>query len=143
NLQGHPAAQRLLFGLVDDAHAAAAHLAQDPEVAEPLQTGFRASCRPAGGSPAALGTQVLHPEQNREQVADLSGQLGVAPAIVAEGGRLAAAFTLEEFLGEHLDGVAVAAAGRRAYHRIDLTVCVHEHASPYQSRPSRASWARI
>ena len=34
DLECHPPAQRDLFGLVDDAHAAAADLAEDPEVAD-------------------------------------------------------------------------------------------------------------
>ena len=34
DLQGHAAAQRLLLGLVDDAHAAPADLAEDPVVAQ-------------------------------------------------------------------------------------------------------------
>ena len=34
DLQGHPAPQRLLFGLVDDPHAAASDLADDPVIAE-------------------------------------------------------------------------------------------------------------
>ena len=39
HLQRHPPAQRDLLGLVDDAHAAAAHLAEDPEVAQRSQVG--------------------------------------------------------------------------------------------------------
>ena len=37
HLQRHPPAQRLLLGLVDDAHAAPADLAEDAVVAQPLQ----------------------------------------------------------------------------------------------------------
>ena len=37
DLQGHPAAERDLLGLVDDPHAAAADLAEEAEVAEPAR----------------------------------------------------------------------------------------------------------
>ena len=47
DLQRHPAAQRELLGLVDDAHAAPADLAEDPEVAQ------EPSPRP--GRPSGLG----------------------------------------------------------------------------------------
>jgi len=40
DLQGHPPPQADLLGLVHHPHAAAAHLADEPEVAEPTQRGF-------------------------------------------------------------------------------------------------------
>ena len=50
DLQGHPTAQRVLLGLVDDAHAAAAELADDAEVAEPGTVGVPARRRIGVGS---------------------------------------------------------------------------------------------
>ena len=41
DLQGHPAVERDLPGLVDDAHAAAAQLADDLEVAQALRQGIQ------------------------------------------------------------------------------------------------------
>ena len=46
HLQRHPPAQRLLLGLVDHAHAAAADLAEDAVVAQPLEPGARSPRRP-------------------------------------------------------------------------------------------------
>ena len=57
-------AERLLLGLIDDTHAAASQLAEDPEVAEPLR-GWRpaAEIPPAGGRhQIALRLDVLDEE---------------------------------------------------------------------------------
>ena len=120
DLQRHAAAQRLLLGLVDHAHAAAADLAEDAVVAQPLQPGRGVDGHAAGGAAGAVGAEVLHPDQDREEVADLVGQLGVAPAVFLERGPLAAALAVEEVLGQELDGVAVAGCCRRR--------CVHVRA---------------
>ncbi len=57
HLRGHAAAQRLLLGLVDHAHAAAADLAEDPVVAQPL----RAGC-PRAAPLSAASEPVVPPE---------------------------------------------------------------------------------
>ena len=120
DLQRHAAAQRLLLGLVDHAHAAPADLAEDAVVAQPLEPDPHRGAvggQRAGGAAGALA-QVLHHQQGREQVADLVGQLGVALEVLAERGLLAAALAVEELLGQELDGVALVAGG------------IHRRASP-------------
>jgi hypothetical protein len=103
HLQGHMPAQRDLLGLVDDAHAAAAHLADDAVVAELLQ-GRQTSC---GKFPGCVRLErlvgegdVLHHRHGREDLADLAGQLGVVLDILAERGPLPLAIAVEELLGE-------------------------------------------
>ena len=119
DLQGHASAERLLLGLVDDAHAAAADLAEDAVVAQPLQPRRGVNGHAAGGVVGAVGAEVLHADQDGEDLADLVGELGVAPAVVLEGGPLAAALAAEEVVGQGLDGVAVAAgAGGGAHVRL-------------------------
>ena len=73
DLQGHVAAQRLLLGLVDDAHAAAADLAEDAEVAQLLQRRRPRARRRRRGSPVrslTSGLELLHQHERREEVAD-------------------------------------------------------------------------
>ena len=111
DLQRHAPAERLLLGLVDDAHAAPADLAEDPVVAQPLQPRRGVNGHAAGGVVGAVGAEVFHPDQDGEDVADLVGELGVSPAVFVEGGSLAAALTAEEVVGQRLDGVAVLAGG--------------------------------
>jgi hypothetical protein len=50
----------------------------------------------AGGVVGAVGAEVLHADQHREDVPDLVGELGVAPAIFLDGGP----FSLPRF-GRH------------------------------------------
>ena len=113
HLQGHAPAQRLLLGLVDDAHAAPADLAEDAVVAQPLQPAATAAAPFAAASepvvPPELSPRSSIIKERREQVADLVGQLGVALGVFAERRPLAAALAVEELLGQHLDGVALVA----------------------------------
>ena len=118
HLQRHAPAQRFLLGLVDHAHAAAADLAEDAVVAQPLQPDPRCravvSGQRAGGAAGALA-QVLHHQQRREQVADLVGQFGVPLDVFAQRRLLAAALAVEELLGQELDGVAPVAGGAHQF----------------------------
>ena len=109
DLERDASAERLLLGLVDDAHAAPADLAEDAVVAEPLQPRRGVDGNAAGGVVGAVGAEVLHPDQDREDLADLVGELGVSPAVFLERGPLAAALAAEEVVGQGLDGVAVLA----------------------------------
>ena len=110
DLQRHPPAQRLLLGLVDHTHSAAADLAENAVVAQPRQPGLATDGNAAGGVVGAVGAEVLHADQYREDLADLVGEFGVAPAVFLERRPFAAALTPEEVVGHRLDGVAVAAA---------------------------------
>jgi hypothetical protein len=87
DLQRDAAAEALLLRLVDDAHAAAAHLAEDAEVAQPLQPDpaddHRWAIERAGGVTGG-GLEVLHQEQRGEQPADLLGQLGVSRGVALD-----------------------------------------------------------
>ena len=91
DLQRHAPAERLLLGLVDHAHAAPADLAEDAVVAQPLQPRRGVDGHAAGGVVGAVGAEVLHPDQDGEDLADLVGELGVSPAVFLERGPLAAA----------------------------------------------------
>src|SRR5262249_11903683 len=64
------------------------------------------------GQVAALRGQLFHHQQGGEEVADVVGQVGVAGAVLLDGGLFAPAAALGELLGEALDGVAVQARGR-------------------------------
>ena len=67
DLQGHAAAERLLLGLVDDAHAAAADLAEDAVVAQLLQRRGVAVGAPVGQFPVAdFRLVLLHQQKRRE-----------------------------------------------------------------------------
>ena len=91
HLQRDVPAQRDLLGLVDDAHAAAADLADDAVVAELLQAGGRGGGRVAGrvAVERLVGQgDVLHHRHGREDLADLAGQLGMAvDVLLAAAGR--------------------------------------------------------
>jgi hypothetical protein len=75
DLEGHAPAEGNLFRLVDDAHAAAADLAQDAVIAQPLQRrrGLGLSLRLRVDLPG-----LLHLDQGREQVLDVAGHVGIA-----------------------------------------------------------------
>jgi hypothetical protein len=119
DLQGHPAAQVLLLGLVDHPHAAPADLAHEPELAQPAGRGAGDVLGAGGqrvGVAGGIAAEVFHHHQGGEDGADLLGQLGVLGGVVLGGGRLAASLALQELLGQGLDRVATA-AGRRGRHR--------------------------
>ncbi len=90
HLYGHVPAERLLKGLVDDAHAAAADLAEDAEIAQPFQP------HPAQrrADPAALllvGLQPLHDGDGGEQLLDVRRQFRVLRRVLGDRRRLTAA----------------------------------------------------
>src|SRR3954466_14921254 len=100
---------RLLLGLVDDAHAAAVHFAQEAILAQALPfaaLGDGAAVEGPGNIGAA-GADVFHDDQSGEQVEDLPGQLRIAGRVFAEGRPLAAPEALQELLGQLLQRVAV------------------------------------
>ncbi len=102
-------AQRFLLGLVDHAHAAATDLAEDPVVAQPLDSHAyrRAVVRgERAGSVARALAEVFHHEQRREEVADVFGEIRVAFNVLAKRRLLTAAFAIEKLLGKGLDRVA-------------------------------------
>ncbi len=111
DLERDASAQRLLLGLVDDPHAAAAHLAEDAVIAQSLQPRRGVDGHFAGGVVGPVGAEVFHADQHGEDLADLVGELGVSPAVFLERGPLAAALAAEEVVGQGLDRVAVLAGG--------------------------------
>ena len=107
DLQRHAAAQRFLLGLVDNAHAAAADFTQQAEVAQPLAGGA-----PAGTSPDRRCSRSTSPvpglksstnPEDREELADLAGQVGMTRGIFVDRRTFASPAAIEEFLGEVLD----------------------------------------
>jgi hypothetical protein len=74
HLESHPPAQRHLFRLVDDSHAAPAHLADQSEVAEPA----RRLLPRCGGDRARPGSGVADEVQRLQAGVELLGQLGIA-----------------------------------------------------------------
>ncbi len=115
DLEGDATAERLLLGLVHDAHAAAPHLAQQAELAQAagvrpdVRIGLTADRRRAVGG---LVAELLHHQECREQREDLLGQLGMLLGVVLGRHRLAATDPLEELLGQDLDGVPIRSACR-------------------------------
>jgi hypothetical protein len=109
DLQRHVAAQRLLLGLVDHARAAAAHLAEDPVVAQPLQPAALGFGRPGEGARrlALAGLHLLDQRQGGEQVADRLGVLGEPLSVLGEVGMLTAAVAGDELLGQAVDRVLI------------------------------------
>src|SRR5262249_19132983 len=112
HLEGAAAAQRLLFGLANDAHAAAADLAQDAVVADLLQAFAVDRYGGAGRTAdvAGAGPEVLDHEHGFEDVADLVGQLGVTVAVLLDGRPLAALAAGQELVGEQSDGTTFLAS---------------------------------
>src|SRR5262245_16198800 len=55
---------------------------------------------------ADVGSRGFHHHQRRQQLANLSGQLGMILLVFRERRLLAAAIALQELLGEFLEGVA-------------------------------------
>ncbi len=94
HLEGDVPAERFLLRLVNDAHAAPAHLTQDAIVAQALQVGEGGCRRPleAVGGIGGVGgwLQVLDLHQRRKQIADVGGEVGVAVGVLAQGRVLAA-----------------------------------------------------
>jgi len=114
HLEGDVAAERFLHRLVDDAHAAAADLAQQQVLAEPPGVG-----RPGGGrqgrETAARGpARRPQRQRRRHQLAQLAGVLRV----LAQAGFQVDAFAGLEARGEPVDqlgqGRVEFVAGRRA-----------------------------
>ena len=89
DLQGHVPAERLLLGLVDDAHAAPAYFAEDAEVAQSLQPPARGACLGRSGiCPGlitAVGLDLLDQHQRGEQVADGVSVLGELVGVLGDG----------------------------------------------------------
>jgi hypothetical protein len=65
-LERHMAAEGLLHGLIDDAHAAPADLVEDPIIAEPAR----------GGDLAGGGSTRLPRSRRGQQLADPAGRIG-------------------------------------------------------------------
>ncbi len=79
HLESNVPAERFLLRLVNDAHAAPAHLTQDAVVAEALQVGegeYRRPLEVVGGVGGWLQFLDLH--QRRKQIADVGGEVGEA-----------------------------------------------------------------
>ena len=128
DLQRHVPAERLLLGLVDHAHAAPAHLAEDAEVAQPLQPPARGRGRSGVGPRriAGAGLDLLDQRQGGEEVADRLGVLGEPLGVLGEVGMLAAAVPRDELLGQAIDRVLIRRARRvhgSPLRRLDLRGC--------------------
>jgi hypothetical protein len=81
HLQRHPAAKRDLLGLVDDAHAAAPDLADQPAVAQRMRSVEGGTGEWAFEKPLNLRLdpqQTLHALPQRQVVATGAGEIGIA-----------------------------------------------------------------
>jgi hypothetical protein len=104
-LQRHAAAQRDLLGLVDDPHAAAADLADQPEVAQLAEPGRRVGRRgpdPVRSSNRPLA-QVVHQLQRRDQQPQPLGLRRVAGEEVLHVHRIARLEPVGELLDQVLE----------------------------------------
>jgi len=108
DLERHLVLERLVLGFVDDAHAAAAQLAEERVVAQPSRAAAAGSSRfvagaPVVGGPALVAGRRLEPLdelEGREELEDPRGVLGVARGVFGGGGVLAPAPALQILLGE-------------------------------------------
>lgn len=80
HFQSHAPAQRNLLGCIDDAHAAAAYLAQDDKIAQGAQSGSVAFAFTLPGQANQL--------ERRQHLAKQPGDLGVALGILLDVGLL-------------------------------------------------------
>ncbi len=107
DLERHPSAQRHLLRLINDAHAPAADLPENPVVAQTLGVldELLSQRRDGEGRCRALAVEsdLLHHQQGGKQVADLFGVLGVAIGVFGERRTLPAPVTLGKFLRQLLD----------------------------------------
>ena len=90
-------------------------LAEQPKLAEPSRR-RSANCRRAGedrpGPLHRVAPQVFHHQERGEEDQDLVGELGILSGVFLGRCILAPPLPFEEFLGEFLDRVAMAARGR-------------------------------
>jgi hypothetical protein len=121
DLQGHVRAEVLAHRLVDDAHAALADPAQDAVIAQPVQRRVGHGRGGGGGEGACADGRArlgpLHLDQEREQLVDVVGVLGVPFDIFGQARVLAPAEAGEERLGQPLDRIprgVVVAHGRNS-----------------------------
>jgi hypothetical protein len=100
HLDGHVPAQRKLLRLVDDAHAAAAHLTQNLIIAQVPQRrrGGRSLRRTRLARRLVAGLGLFHEEQGRQHVANLVRMLGVAAGEFLDGRTLALPEGLHELV---------------------------------------------
>src|SRR5262249_40418662 len=86
HLEGDAAAEGDLLRLVDHAHAAAAHLAEDAIVAQlPQRQALGGAPRPAQARRALLLLDLFDLGQGGKQLANLVGELGVALGVLLHG----------------------------------------------------------
>jgi hypothetical protein len=111
HLEGNVAAQRFLLGLVDDAHAASANLAQDAEVAQPFQrlppSGKNGAGADAARQVADFTLQVFNHHDRWIQLLKFSGDLWVLGGVLAQFKPLAAQQTLAPFRHDLADKTLV------------------------------------
>ena len=102
--------QRHLLGLVDDAHAPRADLAEDAEVAELPQRGS-GGCRRLLGGLLMVFLDLLDLDHGGEELADVLRQLGMAVDVFLEARPFAGSIACGEIVGEsgqqHVVGGAV------------------------------------
>ena len=99
HLERDVTAQRHLLGLVDDAHAPLADLAEDAKIAELPQRGSR-RCRRLLGGLLMIVLDLLDLDHGREQLADVVGQLGMAVDVLLETRPFAGPIARGELVGQ-------------------------------------------
>ena len=111
DLQGHAAAERLLLGLVDDAHAAPADLAEDAVVAQPARRAVSARARPPASRSArprsSRASSMSSRTGNSSWISSASS--GYRATYSLSDGRSPRRSRVEELLGQDLDRVALVA----------------------------------
>jgi hypothetical protein len=100
DLERHAPAERLLLGLVDDAHAAPPDLAHDAVLAQALR---RPHAEGRLGRTGRAG--VFQDHQGAEQFAYLASQLQAAARVIAQRRPLATTVALHELVGKLGQGV--------------------------------------
>ena len=123
HLERHVAPQRHLLGLVDDAHAPLADLAEDAEIAE-LPQARSGGCRRLLGGFLVIFLDLLDLDHGGEQLADVLGQLGMAVDVLLETRPFAGSIACGELVGELGEqDVVGGAVGGLVRHRRVLPAC--------------------
>jgi hypothetical protein len=132
HLESHPPAERLLLGLVHDAHAAPTDLADDAVLVEALHR-LPGPARQVGGLVRARA-DILHHHERAEQASHLPRESRMAAGIVADRRPFPAAIPLQELVRQTAQRVGLGSRVGRGWvvHHVNLV----PETSPEPQRPS-------
>src|SRR5262249_8969530 len=110
NLEGDAPSERLLLGLIDDPHAAAADLAQNAIIADPIQASALGHGQGDGGSYRLveyITLEILQSDDGGKAFADFIDQLGIPADVVVEIGAFTAPQSVLPLIGQLSEQVGI------------------------------------